>query len=124
MRRVGQVVGLVVLALLAGAVVLIGVVTGPYIRDDLVLDRVVRTVALDWRDFGEEKARSRLQYELDHRSIGMQVGDDDCALESTPAGERAVRCDWGVTLEVPATGLVFPLAFSSHVVIAEDGSLR
>jgi len=106
---------------LAGCAV--GAVVGPYVLDDLALDRVVRAVALDWRDFGEERAAERLQYELDHQAIGTQVGDQDCRLESDE-DDRFVRCRWVAELSVPGAGLVIPLTFRSTAQITKGGDIR
>jgi hypothetical protein len=95
----------------------------PMFADDWKLDGAVRAVALDWRDFGEEEARVRMQYELDHRRIGLQVSDDDCALTET-ATERTVRCAWDVDVHVPLVGVDIPLAFSSEATVTPDGDVR
>lgn len=113
---------------LAGAVVLMALTAAatlyPYVRDDVVLDRVVRSVALDWRDFDTETARTRLQYELDRRQIGLHVGDEDCALTEDADGHRAVRCAWTVELAVPLSEQRLPLAFSSEARLTPDGRLQ
>lgn len=119
LRRVGLVLGLLLLAV----VVSVGALVGPYVEDDARLDRVVRVVALDWRDFGESRARERLQYELDHQGIGLQVRDEDCSL-SVEAEGSAVRCAWGVLVRVPGVERTFPLAFTSEAVVTPDGALR
>jgi hypothetical protein len=95
----------------------------PYYRDDRALDRIVRVTALDWRDFGEATARSRLEYELDHARIGLWVRDEDCTL-STVGSERHVGCRWSVPLEVPGVGVVVPLGFESVVSIGLEGDLH
>ena len=94
---------------------------GPFVADDLALDRIVKVVALDWRDFGETRARERLQYEMDHHRIGLQVRDRDCQLETVGAVRR-VRCAWQVPVPVPVAALV-PLAFSSEASILPDGDV-
>lgn len=118
-RRVA--IGLSIGALAAALVPVL--VVAPYVRDDLRLDRVVRVVALDWRDFGEEKARTRLEYELDRQGVGLAVGDDDCALVVVEEVRR-VRCAWGVVIAIPGTDLTVPLSFGSVADLAPDGSLR
>ena len=115
----GIVVGTGLLVTLAAAVVVY-----PFVRDDVLLDRTVGAVALDWRDFGRERAVSRLQYELDNQGIGMQVGDDDCALTEDEGGAKHVRCAWGVEVKVPMTEASLPLAFSSTATVHPDGDLR
>jgi hypothetical protein len=112
--------------LAVGGIAAIGLpllVLGPYVSDDLRLDRVVRAVALDWRDFGEERARERLEYELDHQGIGAWVEDDDCVLV-TAGEERSVTCAWGVALPVPWTELVLPVTFRSVATIDPSGDIR
>ena len=106
---------------LAGGV--IGALVGPYVADDVVLDRVVRAVALDWRDFGRERAVDRLQFELDHQGIGGQVSDDDCTL--TEEGEvRQVQCRWRAEVPVPGADVAIPLTFHSRAEIDGRGDLR
>ena len=75
-------VWLALAGILAAAVSIPGIaasiLVGPYLLDDWRLDHIVRAVALDWRDFGMEKAKERLQFELDRQGIGEQIGDDTC----------------------------------------------
>ena len=116
----------VLLGMGAGALVALCVpawLVFPYYRDDRALDRVVRVVALDWRDFGEQRARSRLEYELDGAGIGLWVRDEDCSLASERP-ERQVACRWSVALEVPLVEVVVPLSFDSVVAIGPDGDLH
>jgi hypothetical protein len=96
----------------------------PYLRDDRALDRIVRIVALDWRDFGEARARSRLEYELDHARIGLWVRDEDCVLRTSPDGDRRVACRWSVALVVPLVEVVVPLSFESLAAIGPEGDLH
>jgi hypothetical protein len=95
----------------------------PYFLDDQRLDTAVMAVALDWRDFGLDAAHERMQYELDHRHIGLWVTDDDCVLTETTAGKQVV-CHWGVDVAIPFTEEHAPLAFQSVATIAPDGDLR
>jgi hypothetical protein len=117
----------VMLVGVAAGVGLVAVVLGaalfPYLRDDAVMDWMVRAVALDWRDFGRDAAVERLQYELDHQRIGLHVGDDHCALTESGDGTRQVRCAWGAALVVPGTELRWPLSFASHAAISPEGEL-
>jgi hypothetical protein len=99
-----------------------GLWVGPSVRDDVALDWVVRAVALDWRDFGHERAVARLQYELDHQGIGGQVSDDHCRLTLTPTGDREVACEWVAELRLPFAGPV-RLPFSSRAVVDREGRL-
>ena len=101
----------------------VGAIAYPFLRDDAALDWVVIAVALDWRDFGEDAAVERLQYELDHQGIGLHVDDDDCELQPRSDGARTVSCDWGVALAVPGTDVVLPLAFHSSATLSAAGEL-
>jgi len=96
---------------------------GPYVLDDRKLDAIVKVVALDWRDFGEERARARLEVELDRRSIGSQVRDEDCRFEHQ-GEDRIVTCDWTVQVEVLLLGKTFPLSFRSTARITGSGDMR
>jgi hypothetical protein len=96
---------------------------GPYLLDDWRLDWVVRAVALDWRDFGLERARTRLQYELDHQGIGAQVADHACAFDEEEE-RKSVHCKWSVKVPIPGSAGAVPLAFSSTATIAPDGELN
>lgn len=113
----------VLLGVLALTVIAVGSIAAPFLRDDAALDWVVIAVALDWRDFGEDAAIERLQYELDHQGIGLHVDDDDCTLDPRPDGGRTVACDWGVALAVPGTRVVVPLAFHSSATLSATGEL-
>jgi len=113
-------------ALVAGLVALGGLASWlawPYVRDDLVLDRVVLAVALDWRDFGRDKARARLEYELDHQGIGLQVTDEDCALVEEERVRR-VECAWTADVRVPLLEISVPLNFRSVAELSPDGTTR
>ena len=115
----------ILLGMLAGVLVAVLIPVAwvfPYFRDDYVLDGVVRAVALDWRDFGREKAQARLEYELDARGVGLWVGDDDCRLETGQGADR-VLCEWGVELQVPIAEVALPLAFRSVASIDGEGRL-
>lgn len=110
----------------SGAVVVVGVpllLLSPYLRSDIVLDRIVKVVALDWRDFGEARARERLQYELDHRGIGLHVRAGDCTL-SVIEGRRHVGCSWALRVPVPGAQMVVPLAFRSEAWVNADGDVE
>ena len=117
-----RLVGTLVLAL----VVLLAIpvwVLAPFFLDDRRLDGIVRVVALDWRDFGEERARARLEAELDQRGVGSQVRDESCTF-ATEGTERVVHCDWTVFVEVPILARTYPLSFTSVARITEGGDLR
>ncbi len=118
--------GQLLLVVVVGLILVLGPITvmaGPFVRDDWLLDRIVRAVALDWRDFGRDRARARLEYELDHNGIGLHVRDDDCTLVEEPSGVRRVTCAWEVRFVVPASGMGWPLSFGSEASIGTDGDL-
>jgi len=119
-KRLVLAFGFTGMALVFAAVALVW----PYFRDDLLLDKTVRAVALDWRDFGEDKAQTRLEYELDHLDIGMQVSDGACGLFTDEGGVQAVRCKWAVEVVIPGVDLTLPLSFQSLAEIDVDGSLQ
>ena len=96
-------------------------IAGPSYSDDYALDGIVRAVALDWRDFGRDKAANRLQYELDHRNIGAEVGDENCEL-SESEGAKTVRCSW--TANIGVSTLRIPINFRSEARISPEGALE
>ncbi len=115
-------IALVVVASVALAAGVCAALIGPFVLDDLALDRTVRAVALDWRDFGEDKAVERLQYELDHQGIGSQVADEDCALVDE-SDERVVACTWTAEIAVPGADVAIPLGFRSRAHISASGDI-
>ena len=116
-------VGIAAMLLLLAALVSMIVVVLPFVRDDMAIDQIVVAVVLDWRDFGLTAANERLQYELDHRGIGMYVGDEDCLLEETSDGTRVVRCDWTVDIAIPGFDQRVPLKFGSKAEMRPSGDL-
>ena len=123
LRRWARRVVLATILLLLAALVSALVVVLPFVRDDMALDQIVVAVALDWRDFGLPTAEKRLQYELDYRKIGGQVGDEHCVLEETPSGTRRVHCDWTVEIAIPGVERRVPLRFGSRVEMKASGEL-
>lgn len=95
----------------------------PYLRDDYALDHAVQGVALDWRDFGEERARQRLDFELANAAVGHWVGAHDCAFTSEQ-GVRQVHCHWGVELRLPWAEASLPLSFESRATVTATGDLQ
>ncbi len=111
-------------ALMCGMLLFVpAVMLAPYVIDDRKLDAIVKVVALDWRDFGEERARGRLEVELDRRSVGHQVRDEDCRFEKQ-GDDRIVRCAWTVQVEVLLLDRTFPLSFRSTARITGSGDMR
>lgn len=112
-------VAVLVMAVLGGLVALFA----PPFLDDRALDRIVAVVVLDWRDFGEDRARERLWVELDRERINPAVGDESCSFQQED-GARRVACHWATEVVVPVTGHVVPLAFESVAVLGVDGRVR
>ena len=94
----------------------------PVVQDDVRLDRIAAAVALDWRDFGKDKALNRLQYELDSQGIDY-LGDEDCSLFEED-GSKVVHCEWGVPLGVPGFRDAFDLSFVSDARVLSNGDLN
>ena len=91
----------------------------PLVRDDRALDWTVRAVALDMRDFGPEKARERLAFEIASQGLDRRVRSEDCVVEP-----KRVACVWGVVVEVPWLARRVPLRFESEAELGEDGGLE
>ncbi|MEZ4323164.1 MAG: hypothetical protein R3F61_37205 [Myxococcota bacterium] len=99
-----------------------GALVYPYVRDDMALDRVVRAVALEWRDFGRERALDKLRFEIDQQGVGSAVGPDACTLDDS-SGSKRVECVWAVRIALPA-GASVPLTFRSLAEVDASGDLR
>ncbi|MCB9681397.1 MAG: hypothetical protein H6733_07975 [Alphaproteobacteria bacterium] len=123
MRRwvVRIVLGLLLTGLAVAAVPAVRI--APLVEDDLALDRIVVAVVLDWRDFGEDKARERLQYELDLQHIGAQVDEGDCALAEDADGVKQVACAWEVQVSLPFSADPYTLSFASAARVDAHGVL-
>ena len=109
----------VVLMTLLGATIAL---FAPVFLDDRALDRIVAVVALDWRDFGRDRAHERLLVELDRSGIGPWVGDSTCTLTERD-GVRSVDCAWQTEVAIPLVNRRVPLAFESHAAVDVDGRL-
>jgi len=93
----------------------------PMLRDDRRLDGIVVAVALDWRDFGLERAVQRLQFELDRADIGPWVQETDCGLRDADDGVREVRCAWEVVIDHELLGVRLPVSFESLAQVDASG---
>ncbi len=90
----------------------------PALRDDMALERIVRAVALDWRDFGRERAEARLAAELavhgfDPTGCGLQVEED---------ASRRVACAYDVALGAGSATMKVRVAAQART--GPDGSLK
>ena len=93
------------------------------LRDDWVLDGEVQAVAMDWRDFGPEKASERLEWALTHRDLGASVRTEDCKFEHAEDASQVVRCNWKTDVVWPVVGWMAPLEFQSVAAINHNGEL-
>lgn len=91
--------------------------------DDQALDDVVVAVALDWRDFGEETARARLDLEIDRLGLRSRLPAQACGLRVGAEDRRTVACAWEIGVAVPGLGRL-PLALASEATIDAGGALR
>jgi len=118
LRQVALGAGVTAVALGVGAAIPLW----PLLRDDYRLDDVVRAVALDVRDFGEEKGSDRLRFELAAQGLDARLHPDDCAIVQGEGGID-VTCSWEVVLEVGLVGRRLPIRFSSRAHVTPDGDL-
>ena len=95
----------------------------PLLAADYALDGIVRAVALDVRDFGVDKGRERLSYELAAQGLEGRVGPEQCRVEQQSDGIE-VACAWEVVLEVPLVERRVPLPFRSEARVSSSGDLR
>jgi hypothetical protein len=95
---------------------------GWLLRDDYMLDGITVAVALDWRDFGIDKAKQRLQYELDRAGLDA-VRDDACKLDEAKDGPRKVACAWTMDLALPLWPRPIALSFASEASVDRNGVL-
>lgn len=116
--RIGIAVGVIALAVAAVPAWRIGWL----LRDDYALDGIAVAVALDWRDFGIDKARQRLQFELDRAGLDA-VRDEACTLDETKDGARKVACAWRMDLVLPLWPRPIPLSFASEASVDRNGVL-
>ncbi|MFT6146373.1 MAG: hypothetical protein ACJAZO_003165 [Myxococcota bacterium] len=119
-RRVLAVFGGVVAVIAMAALGAFVALFAPVFLDDRALDRIVAVVALDWRDFGREKAHERLLLELDKNGIGPWVGDSDCQL-LTESELRIVSCSWETVVHIPLVDERVPLWFESSAAMDDAG---
>ncbi|MCA9711929.1 MAG: hypothetical protein KDK70_39195 [Myxococcales bacterium] len=95
---------------------------GAHVLDDRELDGIAVAVALDWRDFGLERARQRLQHELDRRGV-EGIDERVCALTLEADAVRRVACAWEVEVELPLRERPLTLAFASVARVDRHGTV-
>ena len=69
----------------------------PFVTD-WRLDSEVIGVAMDWRDFGEEKAKQRLAFELERQRLSSHVVYEDCTFSIEPQKGYVLSCLWDVVV--------------------------
>ncbi len=95
---------------------------GGHVRDRWAIVAVAVAAALDWRDFGRDRALQRLQFGLDRARVAV-VRDEDCELVAS-TGIREVRCAWSVAVHVPFVDRPWVIDFSARAAIDRQGALR
>jgi hypothetical protein len=91
--------------------------------DDWKLDGVVRAVALDVRDFGEEKGWDRLRFELAAQGLEARLPEEQCSV-GVADGAVTVACAWEVVIDVPVVQRRIPLRFRSVGFVDAGGDLH
>ena len=119
LRQVGLGALVTAVALVVGAAIPFGAL----VRDDYVLDHVVRAVALDVRDFGVDKGQERLRFELAAQGLEDHVRPEDCSIEQGEGGID-VRCAWEVVLDVAVVRRRVPIRFASVAHVTPSGDLE
>jgi hypothetical protein len=97
--------------------VAVAVLVWPAVRVQMGLDRAVRAVALDWRDFGRQPAEARLQVEL--ARLGAERAR--CGFLDAEEG-RAVHCAMVVEVGVGEALRAVPVA--ARAELAPSGDLK
>jgi len=93
------------------------------IRDAWALQGDLLAVAMDWRDFGENKAVERLGWTLKHRELGESLSMDDCQFQTAPSGDRRVSCVWEVVARWPGLDWHYTLQFEAAAVLDPAGEV-
>ena len=111
---------------LAGFMLVVALILYPLfrpIRDDWVLDGELMAVALDWRDFGDDKAEQRLDWVLSHRHLQQSVNKEDCEFIRDEQTKKVVSCRWQTEVVWPIVSWTLPLEFQSEAAIDPQGEL-
>ena len=111
--------GLLVVGVLLG----IGwvVLFGPHYIEYMKMDDVVKSTALTWSAFTEDRARSSLKDNLRMEEIG-DVLFEDCTL-SQQNDEKTVTCRWYADIEIPLVGQTRRLRFECTATATKDQRL-
>jgi len=94
----------------------------PFVTD-WRLDSEVIGVAMDWRDFGEEKAKQRLAFELERQRLSSHVVYEDCTFSIEPQKGYVLSCLWDVVVVLPIVESKVPLSFTSVAIVSNDGDV-
>ena len=114
--------GGVLAAMLLATVLFVSPFVQP-VRHDWNLDGEVLGVAMDWRDFDVDKAKERLDFEIQRQGMVPWVSKDDCQFVVENKSDRVVRCRWDVDVLIPVVGARVPMQFESQAVIRSDGEI-
>ena len=87
------------------------------------MDGEVLAVVMDWRDFGRNKAESRLEWIIRSRDLEGALSVEDCVLKEGDEGGRSVTCAWTFDVNVPLYGVV-PLNLESSAMVDALGEIH
>jgi hypothetical protein len=96
---------------------------GPYYWNKRVMDQVVKSSALYWKDLGQARAQKQLHEELVNRDVPMYIQDKDCKFNEE-VGKKRVVCEWTVQENWPFTKWTKTMHFLSEAVIYPDGIVQ
>jgi hypothetical protein len=94
---------------------------GPHYLQYLKMDDVVKSTALTWSAFTEERARNALKDDLRMEEID-DVLIEDCTL-SQQNDEKTVTCRWYVDVDIPLIGQTRRLRFDRSATATKDQRL-
>ena len=110
-------------AMLIGALFGIGwsVLYGPHYVEYLYMQDVVKTGALTWVAFDQNRAKLDMQHELEQQGI-EDVVVEDCLFNEYP-NEKEVSCQWKVDIFIPVVGQTRRIKFFLSEAATPDGRL-
>ena len=121
MKRKWIIGGGLTVSVLTLAILLLWPFAGP-LRADWTLDGDLMAVVMDWRDFGRNKAETRLGWVLRQRGLERYLTTDACVFNGTDQGVKSITCAWFTTVDVPLYGPV-DLHLQSYARVDESGEV-
>ncbi|HND30105.1 MAG TPA: hypothetical protein PKY30_20305 [Myxococcota bacterium] len=97
------------------------VLFGPHYIEYMKMDDVVKSTALTWSAFTEERARSALKDDLRFEEID-DVLIEDCTL-SQQNDEKTVTCRWYTDVDIPLVNQTRRLRFERTATATKDQRL-